>query len=933
MILLLAKMRKRGNLMKKGIKRIIGTCLAVMLLSSSFGGIAYALQPERDVVIYPGDGYVSLEEYVTPYGGEGSDIYQVDMSIEVQATPPTMDVYFLVDAHASMAGNISNATTAVYNAANVLLNPAANPQGSAGASKIRVFVGFFNGQAYNSVGGIITPGSANGNFYVSNQSAFPTGRSLAQLKSDIASGMASATGSSAQGLLSSTVSGLAKDQRYTAAGLASVYDTFVSSSADRKITFFLSSGEDFENPTPLIANNGLDIGKEASQEGSMRMEALLIAQALKMEPQNVGLPNSVKLFNTATAMSASNHGTMQLGLNTFQVSVKNNVLNQYQEKTRSSAPPAIPNAINDYYMYGDFDPQYTNWDVAHGGVSENVVSPEVLTYNSPLAPTYGNISASKGLGVEFISFAISAAQSAGSSSDAQTVNIKREASKTQDGVLPLSSALYYTDFLGASSVNRAPDGGVPANGTVPPHYYSTIITALTPNDTSNRGIFIAGDFQPGKWLTEIIWNETFQEIAGITQMNLNGATRWPDSISAPSHPLDGVVSGKVREYVEAISGTYQNANQGKQKDWSNHATGSVAAQGWVVTLRSQSNPAFDNIRQDPFDNDPDPLLEDWIWSNTTLAQSGSYSINRDKATYYEGFHAKLTMDGYSQAMSERAFKEQGTEPYQEDFEVKLENSSAGQLSADYVHQAYELFRVAKFKVRNHVPTIRNVLSQHFVLHKISTAPLFSFFEEGILPQPFQNYIAQSASGTVGGRDMTWKFDKGLFTNIKYRIRFYVKMVGETDPETYYPFYDESYTDNMEIRTMTRIRTQAGDGLFNRLTVTKNLPYPIIKGRDARTIVLHKPAPGEITTGIHLGIFPYGTPLTPYTPSPSQKRTDPTPSRTAKTVTDEIVFEGTTSEEIPQTSDFVTAIVLSLITISIPFAIVIVNHVRKKRQNP
>lgn len=292
------QMKKIGK-----INSIIAIVLMIGLLLQMFQLTALAAVPEKNVVQPGENNYVHLTHYTEHIE---DNIFKVSMTMQPLVKSNGGDFIMLIDANENMLQQkidgktyFEHALDSAYSASRILLDPTYNPLEAIGANQNRVWIVFYNGQAYNTDGAPLITGTTSTAFcFISdamerspssraysgvmppNSQIKPFGdmqKVLGQIKTNTAP-LGSQTG-----LFNNDVK--ADQERYTAVGLAAAYDIFadfsgkgVASETNRKIVMLLSNGPDYERDDPLAIDSSL-----VPAEGSMRMEALFMAKALKFQ--------------------------------------------------------------------------------------------------------------------------------------------------------------------------------------------------------------------------------------------------------------------------------------------------------------------------------------------------------------------------------------------------------------------------------------------------------------------------------------------------------------------------------------------------------------------------------------------------------------------------------------------------------------------------
>lgn len=153
--------------MKQKITKSFSFILVVCLMLNVFiTHASAAIVPENDVVMPVGNGFVELSQYVNHVQ---DDIYEVTMGVQPYMTPDGADFVFLVDANENMFNQTVSTTEtyfysaldSVYKASQVLLDSTYNPMQEAGTLRNRVWVVFYNGQAYDVDGRTLDTGTTS----------------------------------------------------------------------------------------------------------------------------------------------------------------------------------------------------------------------------------------------------------------------------------------------------------------------------------------------------------------------------------------------------------------------------------------------------------------------------------------------------------------------------------------------------------------------------------------------------------------------------------------------------------------------------------------------------------------------------------------------------------------------------------------------------
>lgn len=317
--------------MKKRISAFTSIILSACMLFGVLATPASALVTEQNVKDVGMDGYIGVSQYVQH---EKDDIFKVQLTIQPNMTPQGGDFVFVIDASENMltrkdeAGEqtfFEHALDATYEASKALLDPNTNPMDKEGAYKNRVWVVFYNGKAYDANAALLSTGnSAAAYCFISDEPlSDPTKRqfegvpatnyyNLGTMKSLFNilknGGYATTPIGTEAGIFNPTDTTVkAWQQRYTAVGLAAAYDVFTEFSGkgvalpsletERKIVILLSNGPDYERDDAF----DFAIGSEViPQEGSMRMEALFMAKALKFQKHSYGSVDEQNLKDAAT---------------------------------------------------------------------------------------------------------------------------------------------------------------------------------------------------------------------------------------------------------------------------------------------------------------------------------------------------------------------------------------------------------------------------------------------------------------------------------------------------------------------------------------------------------------------------------------------------------------------------------------------------------
>lgn len=327
------------------MRKKIFSWLAMFMACLMFGGmvtpIANAAVAETNVYPPAHDGYIGLSQYVQHVQ---DNIFKVQLTLETYALSTSTDIVMVIDASEDMmvrsetsGGSaktyFENAVDAVYRSAEVFLAPGNNPLNSKSTDQNRMWIIFYNGKAYGMDSQVIATGTKNSTTicYISEQAynnptkqdyAGKTAgidyRPVSKLRGDldiVVTGVASKTTpiTSSDGAFNNDIK--AYQERYTAAGLAAAYDVFadysktenIKTETNRKILYLLSNGPDYERDNVHL--NGAGVASMSSsripQEGSLRMEALFMAKALKLQMHSYGTGTETSLKTAAEQIAAS----------------------------------------------------------------------------------------------------------------------------------------------------------------------------------------------------------------------------------------------------------------------------------------------------------------------------------------------------------------------------------------------------------------------------------------------------------------------------------------------------------------------------------------------------------------------------------------------------------------------------------------------------
>ena len=325
--------------MKKKLSSWLALLLACIMLSSVCIPNANAVMPEKDVYPQGHDGYIGLTQYVQHMS---DNVFKVQLTLEPSMMSTTVDCVLLIDASENMLARAEGGKTyfeyaaeAAYSSAQIWLNNEFNPLGLQSTRRNRVWIVFYNGKAYDVDGQLLQTGILGSpKCYITDQcfddpqlreykGLDPSGyRPMRDLRAHINSTVAAFKAGSNDmrtepGAFNTDIN--AFNQRYTAAGLAAAYDIYADYSdksdmegeTNRKITILLSNGPDYERDNIKATDSG-----KLPQEGSMRMEALFMAKALKLQQHSYGSAQETALKLAAEQIAAAdgnsyNHGVIQ----------------------------------------------------------------------------------------------------------------------------------------------------------------------------------------------------------------------------------------------------------------------------------------------------------------------------------------------------------------------------------------------------------------------------------------------------------------------------------------------------------------------------------------------------------------------------------------------------------------------------------------------
>ncbi len=297
------------------INSIVSIMLVIGLLLQIMQPALAMAVPEKNVALPGQDGYVHLTQYTQHVE---DNIFKVSMSMKPIIQSNGGDFVILIDANENMLKQsvdgktyFQHALDSAYSASRILLDPEYNPLAEIGVNQNRVWLIFYNGQAYNTDGTPLVTGTTSKAFcYISDDMyKSPTARKypgvappesqmqpFGNMISLINQFKANPAPFSAQtGLFNSDVQ--ADQQRYTAVGLAAAYDVFADFSGkggnetNRKVVMLLSNGPDYERDDVMATNSG-----NVPTEGSMRMEAQFVAKALKFQSHAYNSASTDKAF-------------------------------------------------------------------------------------------------------------------------------------------------------------------------------------------------------------------------------------------------------------------------------------------------------------------------------------------------------------------------------------------------------------------------------------------------------------------------------------------------------------------------------------------------------------------------------------------------------------------------------------------------------------
>lgn len=342
--------KERRITMRKKIFSWLAMFMVCLLLGGMLTPIANAAVAEQSVVPPEHDGYIALSQYVQHME---DNIFKVQLTLEPYAKSTTADIVMVIDTSENMllrtesvTGKpktyFENALDAVHRTAEIWLNPGKNPLDSKSTDKNRLFIVFYNGRAYDMKADVIDTGTKNSSTYcyISDQAyTNPKTRAFAgktagivyrpfgDLRKDLNSIINGIKGDTTDitlqpGAFNNDLK--AYQERYTAAGLAAAYDIFadysktedIKTESNRKILYLLSNGPDYERDNVHL--NGAGVASMSSsrvpQEGSMRMEALFMAKALKLQMHSYGTGTETSLKTAADQIAKSEGNSYKNGV-------------------------------------------------------------------------------------------------------------------------------------------------------------------------------------------------------------------------------------------------------------------------------------------------------------------------------------------------------------------------------------------------------------------------------------------------------------------------------------------------------------------------------------------------------------------------------------------------------------------------------------------